>query len=157
MHLALVCCDSIVPNVGRAQDTRPPLHEAALHGHAVTVRVLLDCGADIDQTIDGGRTALLLAAANKRARAVKALVDAGADANIAESEGGFTPLMAMVRSGLRPLVLCGPLDARNRDNDTALMIALRMRDQQAARALVAGGADVNCVTAPVSFCFCALA
>jgi ankyrin repeat protein len=64
---------------------------AAREGDLDTVRVLLESGADVNQTTNYGWTPLLTATNNKHYRLGLFLLERGADPNIA-NKGGWTPL-----------------------------------------------------------------
>jgi uncharacterized protein len=68
-----------------------PLVFAAREGDIESVRILLDAGADVNQTTEYGWTALLTATQNRYYQLGKLLLDHGADPNIA-NKGGWTPL-----------------------------------------------------------------
>jgi ankyrin repeat protein len=52
---------------------------AANEGDAVLVQALIDAGADVNQTHEGGATPLFVAAQKNHLQVVKALIAAGAD------------------------------------------------------------------------------
>jgi hypothetical protein len=56
-----------------------PLHVAARAGNVEAVDALLSCGADINSTLSSGRTALLIAVAEKRSNVVEFLIQSGCD------------------------------------------------------------------------------
>jgi uncharacterized protein len=64
---------------------------AAREGDAKTAKLLLDAGADVNQTTEFGWTALLTATQNRYYELGKFLLDHGADPNIA-NQGGWSPL-----------------------------------------------------------------
>ena len=70
---------------------RTPLHRALEQGHLETARALLEAGADINITDDGGWTRLHLAARWGETELVRRLLDAGANVN-ARNDLGETPL-----------------------------------------------------------------
>ena len=92
-----------------------PLHVAARAGHGAVVQALLAAGADAKTLTSTGATAMHLAASAGDAASVKALLARKADPNARESAWGQTPLMFAA--------------AENRGD--------------AARALLAGGADAS--------------
>ena len=92
-----------------------PLHVAARAGHGAVVQALLAAGADAKTLTATGATAMHLAASAGDAASVKALLAKKADPNARESAWGQTPLMFAA--------------AENRGD--------------AARALLAGGADAS--------------
>jgi ankyrin repeat protein len=92
-----------------------PLHVAARAGHGAVVQALLAAGADVKTLTATGATAMHLAASAGDAVSVNALLAKKADPNARESAWGQTPLMFAA--------------AENR--------------AEAARALLAGGADAS--------------
>ena len=92
-----------------------PLHVAARAGHGAVVQALLAAGADVKTLTATGATVMHLAAAAGDAASVKALLAKKADPNAREAAWGQTPLMFAA--------------AENRG--------------EAARALLAGGADAS--------------
>ena len=92
-----------------------PLHVAARAGHGAVVQALLAAGANVRTLTATGATAMHLAAAAGDAASVKALLAGKADPNALEAKWGQTPLMFAA--------------ADNRGD--------------AARALLAGGADAS--------------
>jgi ankyrin repeat protein len=64
---------------------------AAREGDREAVRLLLDAGADVDQTTEYGWSPLLAAVHNRRYRLAVDLLARGADPNVANA-GGWTPL-----------------------------------------------------------------
>lgn len=91
-----------------------PLYFAAQRGHEEVVALLVEGGADVNAVTRFG-TALQIAARGNRTSIVRILLQAGADPNLAGGEEGKTPL-----------------------HDAAERGAV-----EAARLLLAGGADVN--------------
>jgi ankyrin repeat protein len=68
-----------------------PLHFAAREGDLESAKVLLEAGADVNQTSEFGWSALLIATHNRYYRLGEYLLQKGADPNIA-NEGGWNPL-----------------------------------------------------------------
>ena len=67
---------------------------AALYGHHEVVEALLKNGADVDAYMEGGATALMLAARNGHPYVVEALLKSGADVNAKDPDGdGDTALI----------------------------------------------------------------
>jgi ankyrin repeat protein len=64
---------------------------AAREGDRESARLLLDAGADVNQTTDYGWTPLLTATNNRHYQLATALIARGADVNLA-NKGGWTPL-----------------------------------------------------------------
>lgn len=84
------------PNKGYA---RLPLHIASEHGHLETVQRLLNSGARVRLEEEGGKTALMRAAASGHLQIVQTLIDKGA--NVDAICRGETALMIAARSGHR--------------------------------------------------------
>jgi len=149
-----------------------PLALAALNGDAGMVAALLEAGADANAARPEGETVLMTAARIGRVETVKALLARGAAVNAVEQWFGETALMlataenhvavvrALIEGGAdvnaRTIVLDGePARDRNalalqplnttfpRGGFSALTFAARQGALESARALVAGGADVN--------------
>ncbi len=78
-------------SAGRGAGGLTPLVLAAREGDAETARILLDAGAEVNQTTDYGWTPLLTAVQNRYYRLAAELLERGADPNIANG-GGWTPL-----------------------------------------------------------------
>jgi ankyrin repeat protein len=70
---------------------RTPLHQAAFHGYADTVRRLLAQQAEVDARDDAGRTAAHWAAFKGHVNILQTLLAGGADVN-AQDNAGRTPL-----------------------------------------------------------------
>ncbi len=68
-----------------------PLVYAAREGSLECARILLDTGANVNQTTNYGWTALLTATQNRHYRLAAYLLDHGADPNLS-NKGGWTPL-----------------------------------------------------------------
>ncbi|KDQ07370.1 hypothetical protein BOTBODRAFT_611669 [Botryobasidium botryosum FD-172 SS1] len=136
---------------GREGAISRPLHAASERGHASTVRLLLEAGADPHPRVYDGETALHAAA---RARACTAtitvLLEAGADPN-ARNKNGDTPLHIALQCLQSPtairLLLDRGADLRIHGSNgcTTLHYALKDRDCTATvlSALLGAGADPN--------------
>jgi ankyrin repeat protein len=123
------------PNFARA-DGETVLMAAARTGSPEAVRALVARGARVDAAEKAlGQTALMWAANENHAEAIKVLVEAGADVNKRSAPLTFPPFKWGV-NGMVSTVL-------PKGSWTALMFAARENAVEAARALVAGGADVN--------------
>ena len=72
----------------------------AYSGDVKRIRTLLKARAqDVNQTDDGGQTALLVAAGKGFARLANLLLRRGADANLATTDNGRTPLWMASQEG----------------------------------------------------------
>ncbi len=74
-----------------------PLFGACIHGHTKSVRVLLECGANVNKQSRGGVTALMCACKNGEVEAVKLLLKHGADVNISNEDGATALMYACAR------------------------------------------------------------
>jgi ankyrin repeat protein len=81
------------------------LEVAVSRGHADTVRMLLDAGADVDARSSSGSTALYDAALKGDGAIVSLLVNRGADLNAIEATSGTTPLYAAAAFGRQEAVV----------------------------------------------------
>ena len=148
-----------------------PLWLACLNGSDTMVAVLLAAGADANAALPSGETVLMAASRTGSAEAVRLLASHGADLNAREHTRGQTALMWAVaqqhphvvealvalgadvhaRSAPRPRRIhtrtagfnpIGVVDIVQGSN-TPILFAARQGDLEAARHLVAAGADVN--------------
>ncbi len=77
-----------------------PLTAAAARGDTAQVRQLLERGAEVDQPLSRGLTALMLAARRGDLPTVRALLEAGADPDRRDTfVNGWTALMHAVHKG----------------------------------------------------------
>lgn len=63
------------------------LQIASVNGHAAIARVLIEFGANVNQSSSSGQTPLILAAVGGHAELVKVLLEAGADLGAANPHG----------------------------------------------------------------------
>ena len=125
----------------------PLLAHAAKDRDATTVSVLLKQGADVNDTLADGSSALLWAAQWNDVPTATLLVKAGARVNLA-NDYGATPLSLAATNGSAPMVrlLLGAgarPDTASPSGEPALMTAARSGSVDAVRALLDAGADVN--------------
>jgi ankyrin repeat protein len=113
-----------------------PVMIAARSGSAGVVGQLIAKGANVNAHGARGQTALMWATAQKHPDVVKVLVENGADVH-ARSEV-WNEVMAVSPHGYLDYNRAIP-----HGGDTALMFAARVGDLASAKALVAGGANVN--------------
>ncbi len=123
-----------------------PLMLASAFGSTEAVRQLLSAGADARLAASSGATALHWAVTNLEK--TRALIDAGADVNAA-SQLGRTPLLvassAHDTAAVVQLLLSKGAGANASDavGVTPLIAALAVDNREAARLLLAAGADAN--------------
>ena len=128
------------------------LHVAAVNGSADVAALLMAAGADVNargsEALTGGATPLHLATGARAADVVKLLLENKADPNpTAIYEGaGVTPLMLAANGTdveLIALLLKYKADPNQTDatGNTALLNAVRTRNAETVRALLAGGAN----------------
>lgn len=134
-------------------DTRDPffadqegtlLMAAAHQGHEMLFPVLLAAGAEIDQAMPDGWTALLFAAQQGHVAAVRALIALGATDQV--DADGDTALIFAARNGDTPmmeLLLQAGVDTdhKNTDGDTALTEAAWRGNAHTVQALLNANAD----------------
>ena len=84
------------PFAGSSSTGFTPLMFAVRAGHVEAVRTLLDAGADVNDTVSDGQSALVVAAANANWEVADHLLDRGADPNLAGA--GWNALHQTVRT-----------------------------------------------------------
>ncbi len=124
-----------------------PLHFAAADGHIEVVRLLLEDGAHVSATNEGGETPLHYAANHGHIEVVKVLLDNGADVS-AKGTGCGTPLQWAARNGqikAAELLLARGADVNQRGGGgrTALHDAVTHEHIDMVELLLSGGAAVN--------------
>ena len=121
---------------------------AASYAGQKALHILLDHGADPNESNDSGATALMRAAGDLGK--VRLLLEAGAEVG-AQSELGRTALMIAARKAGTALILKSLLEkgadpnARDSRGVTAIMEAARAGDDESIEVLIGYGADVNAV------------
>jgi len=94
-HLALKHPQYVNTVGGR---TGTALHSASIQGHVEVVRLLLECGVDVDSRGFWSKSPLLLASFEGHLDVVRCLLDHGADANF-QDDYHITPLIHAVARG----------------------------------------------------------
>eukprot|EP00434_Breviolum_minutum_P016655 symbB.v1.2.014683.t1/scaffold1073.1/size139849/4 len=137
--------------VNRPQcDHASPLFVAAENAHAAgaqVMQILLEAGAQKDQTTETGRTPLLAAVRNGRLDLVRTLCAFRADLNKA-AENGWNPLLLAAQRGYSEVVqlLCtlnASLGVTTKDTSSALHLAVHGGFQEVVEALLEAKADMN--------------
>lgn len=141
-----------------------PLLFAARSGDAETVRLIVDAGADVNETLADGASALVIAAHSGHTRAATTLLDKGADPNAAGI--GYTALHAAVLRSDLELVktllahkanpnaqITKGMPVRRTSQDfelpkilmgaTPYLLAARFLEADIMRVLAGGGADTR--------------
>ncbi|MCP5145330.1 MAG: ankyrin repeat domain-containing protein [Gammaproteobacteria bacterium] len=143
------------------------MSEAAAIGNTEVISALLKAGADVESRNPEGQTALMAVARTGNVDAAKLLVKAGADVNATEGWGGQSALMwaaAQQQPAMVAYLIKAGADVNargkvyqwqrkvtaeprpkdmNKGGFTPLLYAAREGCTECARALVAGGADMN--------------
>lgn len=121
---------------------------AAEYGNRPATELLIKNNADLHriETISG-HTALMIASKQGHEFIIDTLVNNGADPEV-KDKFGFTPILMSVTERktncLAALLEHGVLmDRRDDDDDTPLITAIRIKNIDAARMLIAAGADIS--------------
>ena len=113
------------------------------------IQVLIDHGADVNATNKKNQTALIIACINTYEGAINLLLNAGADPNIADDTFGDTCLIKAVRQQCSVAALVALIDhgadvnATNKNNETALILACIKKYKGAINVLLNASADPN--------------
>jgi ankyrin repeat protein len=141
-----------------------PLLFAARSGDAESARMLVEAGADVNETLPDGASALVIAAHSGHTRVATVLLEKGADPNAAEV--GYTALHAAVlrsdlalvntllahKANLNAQITKGmPVRRTSQDFElpktligaTPYLLAAKFLEADIMRALAAGGADTR--------------
>jgi hypothetical protein len=132
------------PGEGRGMSS---LAQACKNGSAAMVKMLLEAGADINLTLKGGETMLMLASRSGNAEAVQMLLGRRANPN-ARERLGQTALMWAAAEGhtaiVRALIAAGAdTNAKTDSGFTPFFFAVREGRLDTVRAFLAAGADAN--------------
>ena len=145
------------PNIA-SSDRDTSLHAAVSGGCSKNIiSAILDHGADVNATNNNNLTALMIACERGKKVAINVLLDAGADPNIASSDRD-TSLHAAVSGGCSKNIISALLEhgadvnATNKKNVTALMIACKKGKKDAINVLLNSGADPNITDADGDTC-----
>ncbi|KAK7957652.1 hypothetical protein PG988_012500 [Apiospora saccharicola] len=129
---------------------RTALHGAAHGGFCRVVSLLAEAGADLEEEMEEGHTALLYAVDGGQTEAMRLLVDRGASLECRDWSGGGL-LHVAARSGNPELVslICSigrgvvDVDGRDHGQSTPAHSACTWGDLEALRALVDAGANIH--------------
>ena len=128
--------------------TDESLIEAAKAGNVKDTRTLVENGADVNATDEGGRPILVEAASQGHGIVVEILVDNGADIDAKDRSSGSTALIEAARNGHTDIVRLLlsrtiKIDVKDKNGWTALMIATGKGYTDIVRLLLDSGANVN--------------
>ncbi|KAF3230042.1 hypothetical protein TWF192_007105 [Orbilia oligospora] len=120
---------------------------AVLKRYEGVVRLLIDMGADLDDTDDCRRTGLFFAAINGYLSIVKTLVEAGADLEASDDDGD-TPLAASVLRGHHDVVEFllergAHIETEDKCGETPLFLAAREGKAEIVGLLIQNGANLE--------------
>ena len=136
---------------GSAVD-RPVLVAAALDGHILIMKQLLEAGADHSLTDGKGFTALNASANTGHLECIQLLLAAGADANKAESGGGATPLLTAIgrkhTDCVRALLPVSDLLCTNTQGRNAFHVCVNTANEECFYLLLPLMSDVDVLTLP---------
>jgi len=132
-----------------------PLHRAAAAGHASTCALLIRFHAELN-AVEGRKreTPLHVAAAHGHDQCVQVLLEAGANANAVDAslstplhEAASSPVHSEAQGAFRVVELLvehgAVVDAPDSNGDTALVLAIKARNLNVLRSLLAADADVD--------------
>jgi ankyrin repeat protein len=127
------------------------LHKAAFSGFTAVAEVLLAHKADVNAAASDGVTPLQIAASRGDLNFVKLLLANGADVNV-KDRGGATSLHSAASAGQTAIIRLlleakANINARNNSGETPLLLATKNGKADAAKELLAAGADPKLATA----------
>ncbi|KAJ6257609.1 Ankyrin-1 [Drechslerella dactyloides] len=125
------------------------LHRAAEGGQVTALQILIENGADIHAKMNGGWTALHVAASKSISSVLRVLIDSKKADLETQDDNKWTALHRAVESGHESIVQLlvdsgANLEAKTRDGWTPLCIAFAKYHEEIASLLIGKGADVNC-------------
>jgi ankyrin repeat protein len=145
--LALAVAAPGAPALAQAGSNGSRFVEAVKAENASTAKLLLaDQPTIVDTRDEKGDTALIIAIGRADPNWTGFLLNSGADPELAERKRGDTPIIAAARVGFDQgaawlLEKGAKVDSTNRMGETALIIAVQMRDTRLVKLLLRAGAD----------------
>ena len=123
------------------------LTKSAASGNNELLQVLLDAGANPNETNSDGETPLITALSSKQAHAAKTLVAAGADLKMAD-KSGMTPLIEAANAGQaeicqKALAVGADVNASYKNGNTALILAAARGHLEIVRMLLDAKAEID--------------
>lgn len=145
MVAAAIVTGVLAVNLAASETTVP---DAARAGDHDAVRELLKSGADVNQALGDGVTALHWAARRGDVTLATMLLHAGGNARVATRSGRFTPLHLAAERGSAPLIAAllaagAEVNAATSTGATPLMFAAAAGEPAALTTLLDAGADAN--------------
>jgi ankyrin repeat protein len=139
------------PNAARAPGSGgvTPLMYAALYGDGVSLRALLDLGADPNARNDAGATALMWAVDDLAA--TRLLLDRGADPNVRSADGRTALVLAAGRAGSADMVKLLLDRGARLAGEPVLVPAGDIGDAATIRLLIDRGADTSSLPIDLAF------
>ncbi len=124
------------------------LHQAAWHGDAQKLKVLIASGANLNARDTRGRTPLHVATFARQREAIKLLAKAGADLDLLEDDRYDAVTIAAVADDAATLSVLLSLGAKagqttSRYDGTALIAAAHLGHDEVVRRLIAAGAPLD--------------
>ena len=122
-----------------------PLISACQFQKGNIIKILMELGANVNETNDLGDTPLIVACRHQKGDVVKMLLESGASPN-AVNMNGDTPLTMACISQNEEIMgilieLAGGIERFNKEGNNSLMIAFRYRDIEISLFLIEKGAD----------------
>ena len=145
------------PNIADV-DGNTCLHYAARnHCCAGVLQAVISHGGDVNATNKNNVTALMLACAKGNKDAINVLLDAGTYSNIADANGDtclhYTARKEFCTEVLQAIISHGAdVNATNKENETALMIACVKGNKDTTNILLNAGANPNIADADGNTC-----
>lgn len=124
------------------------LCEAVKKGDTDQVKSLIIKGADVNAKDERGQIPLHFAVRNFYEEVVKLLITEGSDVNASMTDGSWTPLLDAASTGQTTVIKLllqhgAKVDVGDKFGYTPLFYAMWSKEEEAIKALISAGADVN--------------